>query len=156
MGVVGTSILYAIVILGLVFLLVRMINNSGMGGKVKHSDQAPVYSFEELEEHIHETELERYLRLALERQEFRSAIRVYYLMVIKALSEGNRIRWKRDKTNFDYVREMMHEPEFDAFREVTHAFEVVWYGDAPLDSGGYRALSPRFEQFLKRINPTAS
>lgn len=153
LGTFGTALLYGLVIIGLAYLLVFLLNRTGASGRsrVKEGDQHKAYSFEELEEYIHETELDRYLRLALEAGDHKAAVRVYYLMTIKALSEKNCIAWKRDKTNFDYVREMRRHPDYQAFRKLTYTFEVVWYGDTEIDQTIYRKVSPDFEAFLNRL-----
>lgn len=155
LGSFGTAVLFGIVIIGLAFLLVFLVNRSqGAGGRrIKEDNSGRAFSFEELEEYIHETELERYLRLALEETNYKAAVRVYYLMAIKALSEQNWITWKRDKTNFDYVREMRRRPEYSSFRKLTYLFEVVWYGDTEIDQQVYRRISPDFESFLNQIQP---
>lgn len=158
LGAFGTALVYGLVIIGLAYLLVFLVNRSGGTGRsrLKEGDQHKAYSFEELEEYIHETELDRYLRVALEAGEFKAAVRVYYLMTIKALSENNCIAWKRDKTNFDYVREMRRHPDYKAFRKLTYTFEVVWYGDTELDQTIYRKISPDFEAFLQNLKPHTS
>ena len=153
LGELGTAILFGVVIIGLAYLLVFLVNRAQGSGRsrIKDGDGERAYSFEELEEHIHETELEGYLRMALQESNFKAAVRVYYLMAIKALSENQWITWKRDKTNFDYVREMRKRPEHGDFRKLTYLFEVIWYGDTEIDQQVYRRISPSFDHFLKQI-----
>ncbi|MGC6533092.1 MAG: DUF4129 domain-containing protein [Flavobacteriales bacterium] len=153
LGELGTAILFGVVIIGLAYLLVFLVNRAQGSGRsrIKDGDGEHAYSFEELEEHIHETELEGYLRMALEESNFKAAVRVYYLMAIKALSENQWITWKRDKTNFDYVREMRKRPEHGDFRKLTYLFEVIWYGDTEIDQQVYRRISPSFDHFLKQL-----
>lgn len=153
LGELGTAILFGVVIIGLAYLLVFLVNRAQGSGRTrfKDGDGERAYSFEELEEHIHETELEGYLRMALEESNFKAAVRVYYLMAIKSLSENQWITWKRDKTNFDYVREMRKHPEYADFRKLTYLFEVIWYGDTDIDQQVYRRISPSFDHFLKQI-----
>ena len=59
-----------------------------------------------LDQYIHETDLERFLREALAQGNYTLAIRLYYLQVIKDLSAKSAIRWSREKTNRDYQREL--------------------------------------------------
>lgn len=153
LGELGTAILFGVMIIGLAYLLVFLVNRAQGSGRTRIKDEMGdhAYSFEELEEHIHETELEGYLRLALQDSNFKAAIRVYYLMAIKGLSENQWIAWKRDKTNFDYVREMRKRPEHADFRKLTYLFEVIWYGDTEIDQQVYRRISPSFDHFLKQI-----
>ena len=80
------------------------------------------------------------------------AVRLYYLSVLKELSVKNHIRWKRDKTNGAYLRELAGSPLFGTVQEVTLIFERVWYGKVEL-------AKPDFDQLeikLKKAVATAS
>lgn len=108
---------------------------------------------ENLEAYLHETDLERFLREALARGDFPQALRIYYLQVIKSLSESGLILWSREKTNRDYLREMRAHPLSPDFHNVTRVFERVWYGNLPLDSAGFAHLEPAFKTMLAQIPP---
>ena len=81
----------------LILLLLRALGINVFPGKKKKDDLA--VSIENFSDAVSETELERWLREALERSDYRLAIRIYYLMVIKELSDRKWITWKKDKTN---------------------------------------------------------
>jgi len=59
-----------------------------------------------LDEYIHETDLDRFLREALAASNWPLAVRLYFLQTIKQLSEREAIVWSKEKTNRDYLREM--------------------------------------------------
>ncbi|MEO6757907.1 MAG: DUF4129 domain-containing protein, partial [Saprospiraceae bacterium] len=104
-----------------------------------------------LDQYIHETDLERFLREALAQGNYPLAIRLYYLQVIKDLSAKNLIRWSREKTNRDYQREMRLHRLAEPFRAATLRFEEVWYGNQTLDAATYQGLEPAFKQLLANI-----
>jgi len=106
---------------------------------------------ENLEAYLHETDLERFRREALTRGDFPQALRIYYLQVIKSLSESGAILWSKEKTNRDYLREMQNNPLRRDFQHVTSIFEQIWYGNLPLDSAGFSRLEPAFQTLLKQI-----
>ncbi len=143
-------IIISLVLIALVFLIMKLIGNRSLDGKVKEQD-IRTFSLEELEEDFHETDLERHLRLALEAEDYKLAVRIYYLSIIKELSNRGWIRWKKEKTNFDYIFEMRRRQSSNDFRELTLAFEIVWYGDQSISKEVYHSISPVFASYLNQI-----
>ena len=146
---VGQAILIIVVALLLGFVLFKVF-----GGQISNTKigKQKTYRIEEIEDAIHETDLERYLREAIANKEYRIAIRIYYLMAIKALSEREWIKWKKDKTNNQYLFEMSTRPNYSGFRDITRLFEFAWYGEMTVDEGHFQLLDPKFKAFLKQIN----
>jgi len=101
-----------------------------------------------LDEYIHETDLERYLREALAAANWPLALRLYFLQTIKMLSESGAITWSREKTNRDYLREMRGNPLGTHFRNATRHYERVWYGNQPLTAEEFAELEPDFKVLL--------
>lgn len=108
-------------------------------------------TLDNLDRYLHETDLDRFLLEALAQGNFPLAIRLYYLQIIKDLSEKSAIRWSREKTNRDYLREMRGHLLAESFREATRTYEYVWYGNQPLDAQGYARLEPQFKNLLAGI-----
>ncbi|NNE55229.1 MAG: DUF4129 domain-containing protein [Flavobacteriales bacterium] len=129
-----------------------MSNQTGSGGV--RVTGAYDYSLEELEKNLHETDLERFLKIALKAEDYRSAVRIYYLTAIKRLSQLKWIDWQLDKTNYDYVRELREHEAHGEFRSLTHTFELIWYGEAPVSEKEYSLLSPHFDGFIQQLNAT--
>lgn len=104
-----------------------------------------------LDQYLHETDLERFLRTALANGNYALAIRLYYLQVIKDLSERGAIKWAKEKTNRDYLREMRNHAQHDNFRSATRTFERVWYGNEGLSAEEFARLEPQFKSLLANI-----
>lgn len=104
-----------------------------------------------LDQYLHETDLERFLRNALANGQYALAIRLYYLQAIKDLSERGNIKWAKEKTNRDYLREMRNHPQHDNFRSATRTFERVWYGNEGLNADEFARLEPQFKSLLANI-----
>ena len=109
----------------------------------------PMYSVEDIEDNIHESDLELFIREAIDNKNYTLAIRGYYLAIIKELSLVKKIKWKRDKTNKDYLSEMRQNSLFQRFRETTRIFEKVWYGEDHLQEEEFLVLKPKFEQLIQ-------
>lgn len=108
-------------------------------------------TLDNLDDYLHETDLDRFLREALTQGNYPLAVRLYYLQIIKNLSEKNAIRWSREKTNRDYLREMRSHPMAEQFREATRIYERVWYGNQSLSAGEFAALEPKMKGVLAGI-----
>ncbi len=106
-----------------------------------------------LEAYLHETDLDQFLREALARGDFSQAVRIYFLQIIKQLSESGAIRWSKEKTNRDYLREMRAHPQFETFRGLTRSYERIWYGNMPLDEKMFAELEPGFKAMAAKPVP---
>ena len=104
-----------------------------------------------LDHYLHETDLDRFLRAALANGNYALAIRLYYLQTIKDLSARGAIRWAKEKTNRDYLREMRNHPQHDAFRSATRTFERVWYGNEGLKADEFARMEPQFKSLLANV-----
>ena len=108
-------------------------------------------TIDNVEQYIHESDLDRFLREALAAGNYPLAIRLYYLQVIKQLSESGAIRWSREKTNRDYLRETRAHRSAAEFRATTRIYERVWYGNQQLDEPAYQKLEPEFKNLLTMV-----
>ena len=113
------------------------------------------FEFDDIEEDLPKSDLEIFLEKALTKKDYRTAIRVYYLMIIQGMHEARLIEWEREKTNYQYLNELRTDKRFKAFSELTLAYEVVWYGNSGVDAPLFEKLQPRFQRFINGINPSA-
>lgn len=114
--------------------------------KMKHTDAAaPV-------ENIDELDIESLLRDALAAGDLRLAVRVHYLLLLKKLNEVGLIAWKKNKTNRDYLSELYGRNScYDDVRDLTVAYELVWYGERSVSSESFQRLSGNFESVNRQI-----
>ena len=139
-------VLLVLVVGYIIFLLTRVPQNKRF--KVDTDIHAEL---DDVEERLMETELERFLRKAIEANDFRLAIRVYFLMMLQRLTELNWINYKKEKTNFSYLLEMRSRSKYEDFRNLTFAFEYAWYGGIKPDEAMFSQLRGRYESFLKSV-----
>lgn len=148
MGVFG-YIIIGIFILGLIFLLYYLfINSQSKGKKIKPL----VNTFEEVNPtEIPLTELQRLLKEALDKQDYRGAVRVYFIFIVRDLTQKNWISWEKEKTNFQYLREMANREEFEDFNTSVNYFEIIWYGKREIDKEKFELIQPKFTRFLNKL-----
>ncbi len=132
------------------FFLIRSLLGlrSPRNRKLKTTDLLGL-SLEQIEERFQELELEQYIQQAIARGDYALAIRLYYLAALKELSACERIHWKKDKTNRDYLREMRGTPLLPDFQEVTYIFEWVWYGQRQINREDFERLEPKMKRFVE-------
>ena len=134
----------------LVFVLFKLLQNQGASNvKVGNLE----IELEEAERNIQETELEGLLRRSVDANDYRSALRVRYLMVLKELDALDWIYHRIDKTNWTYVMELGDRAERPAFQRLTNVFEYAWYGNIELTEQDDRLFAKDFGAFLRSIEP---
>ncbi len=142
-----------IIIAGIVlFILLRLLLglNSPRNRKIKHKVVA--LDIDKIEENLYESDLEEYIQQAIAGGNFALAVRLYYLEVLKTLSLANTIKWKKDKTNRDYLTEMLKSSLYKSFTEITFIFERIWYGDNAISYDEFKLIEPMFKRFIYQIN----
>ena len=103
------------------------------------------------EEERPDADLRRLYNEAVEKGNFRQAVRIFYLLVIRELSARQFIRWRKEKTNREYLFEMMNHGSYSRFAEITLLFERIWYGEMELNEHDFRLVDPEFRLFLSGI-----
>ncbi len=105
-----------------------------------------------VEQNLHKSDMEILIEKTLEEGNYMMVIRLYYLWGIKELSNKHLIKWKRDKTNRDYARELSKTGLQKPFREVTRIFERVWYGNQKeLGQGDFKPLQTKLQDFVDTV-----
>ncbi len=133
----------------LIFTLIKLLGKTGNANAKVFTDNI---SIQELtEENFIETDLEKLLRIALESNDYRSAVRILYLSTIQQLNISGLILWKKDKTNKDFLREMRKHSDYKTFRDITLAYEIVWYGDRQIELQQFTSLKNIVDNYLQKI-----
>jgi hypothetical protein len=87
------------------------------------------------EDTIYGVDFENTISQAVDREDWREAIRLRYLQTLKALSDNGQIDWQPYKTPMQYVQELnksfQTSPGKGSFRALTAHFLRVRYGNFP-------------------------
>lgn len=140
----------ALVCLGL-WLLIRQLFGAHLRGLFYHDKSKPILQFADEEEHIESIDFGLRIQQAVAQEDYRSAVRLYYLRALQTLADQDLIYWKVDKTNQDYVRELGASPLRPSFAEITRHFEYIWYGDVSLEESAFGRTENFFHQFEREI-----
>lgn len=140
------SVVVLVLLVLIVYLVVRRIDDHE--GKLVSLDDT-AYRLEDLEAGMPESDLERFLREARNMGDFRAVVRIYFLIALHRLNEQGLIKWERDKTNLTFLEELSQTSHADEFSALTRTYELIWYGEAPIDQQRFERIAPRFDAFLE-------
>jgi hypothetical protein len=101
------------------------------------------------EENIHEIDFDKDIRDAEKDGDYRRAIRLLFLKVLKNLSDAELIYWDPNKTNHQYLYELKGTNIYSPFVQCVNIFDRVWYGEWEIDQTYYSANKDQFEELLK-------
>ena len=135
----------------LVFLLIRFflkVNSNNLVGKSQ--DKAQV-NYSEEEQIIKNEDINALILEAINQKNYRLAIRYYYLLSLKYLTEANTIEWEPQKTNEDYINEINENDLKVDFVNITKIYDFVWYGEFNVDAIKFESLKLPFQSLNKTI-----
>lgn len=104
-------------------------------------------SYENESENIHEIDFDAALDEAIGQRNFRVGVRLLYLKTLKLLTDTGRIDYTPDKTNRQFVHELANSPLQPDFEWLTSQFELIWYGNTPIDETRFISLQKTFFLF---------
>ncbi|MFP4846418.1 DUF4129 domain-containing protein [Winogradskyella sp. PE311] len=129
----------------LIFLLVRFFLKVNSNRLIYNAKQSGSILLTEEEDIIKNEDIPALIKEAINQKNYRLAIRYYYLLSLKHLSESERILWQPQKTNVDYINELNKDNIIDGFKNITKIYDYVWYGEFNVDALKFEALKLPFE-----------
>lgn len=134
----------------LAFFIIRLtgMQNAGLFGK-KNIGNTLDYSIHS--ENIHTIDFDAAIQEAVEKRNFRFAVRLLYLQSLKYLTDRRLINWQVNKTNVTYVQELNGSAYQQGFRNLTFQFENNWYGDLPIEENEFIQVRNHFNQFNRQL-----
>lgn len=139
-------ILFAI--LGFVIWLFYKLNP---GATFFKSKEKPGVFFSEEEEIIKSKNIKKLIEKALAKKDYRLAVRYYYLLILKKLTDAELINYEFDKTNSEYFTEITSEEINLGFRKVTTLYDYIWYGSFAVTEEDYLKAQKAFVSLENQI-----
>ncbi|WP_347372736.1 DUF4129 domain-containing protein [Aequorivita sp. Q41] len=147
--VVPYAILFAIVV-----FVVWLFYKLNPGATFFKSKEKPAVFFSEEEEIIKSKNIRELIEKALEQKEYRLAVRYYYLLILKKLTDAELINYEFDKTNSDYFAEITSENINTGFRKVTTLYDYIWYGSFTVTETDFIKAQHTFTSLENQIPKT--
>ncbi len=152
LGTIAEYSMYILAILCVLFVADRWLKLNAINNLFSRQKGGTAgITFKEEEEDIHEISFDERIAEAIEQQQYRRAVRLYYLKCLKMLADEKMINWRIDKTNRDYQLELMGTEVESDFRKATYLFEYVWYGEFAVNKQNFQELSEQLIRFEQQI-----
>ena len=139
---------YIILVVAL-FFIVKYFLNIRATSILKGSNKS-IVTFGSDEELIKREDLDNLLKDAIDSEEYRIAVRFYYLLILKKLTASNLIVWQQEKTNEDYIKEIKETVLQSKFSESTRVYDFVWYGDFDINKTDFINAELIFKSILNK------
>jgi hypothetical protein len=145
------QLLWVIVIVSFLAIIIWFLASSNIS--LFRKKNVAIKDVEEMnyEENIFTIDYGKELHKALAANNFRLAIRLWYLSTLRDLTEKEYITYKTGKTNSDYVAQLYNTPLYKKFSTLTRVFEYTWYGELALNHERYALLQKDFESFKEQL-----
>lgn len=143
---------YTAIALAVIYLVYVLFNEGGTGLFSSNRNKT-INTFEEITaENIENADIHTLIKHAENDDDYRLAIRYYYLLVLKTLSLKNHIKFEDDKTNNEYLNEVSDKSFSKDFAYTSYLYNYIWYGEFPLTSDKYNKAKNNFSSFLKQVS----
>lgn len=146
-GTLALNILKYILIVAAIVLIVFLLLKNDIRALFYGKSASVPIDFKEFDEDIHKINFNELIASALSEKDFRRAVRLHFLKLLKELTDKNLISWKIDKTNNDYLMELANSKYTSHFKELAISYEYIWYGDFQLDETNFKITLEKFKLF---------
>jgi len=96
-------------------------------------------------------DLEKEIRVLVKNHQFRQAIRLMFLQVLRQLDNRGLIRLGDHKTNQHYCLELRDSPLAGPFALLCRQFESAWYGQLPVDRSEFEKVTAQYQLLHEKI-----
>ena len=79
------------------------------------------------------------------------AVRLLYITALTELNRAGAIRYRKDRSNRDYLDQLRDHPAGKDFRHLTLAYERYWYGQYAADALAYRTARSQYTDLTGRL-----
>ncbi len=135
---------YAAIAILLGFIIYFILSNIDINDKELEAVDAQ----DAPEENIEDLDAASLYEQAISAGDYRTAIRMKFIELLQMLSAAQLIRWKIEKTNRDYTRELRGTAHAQSFRQAATIYEEVWYGNTAIDYDQFQSLIPHLTKAL--------
>lgn len=92
------------------------------------------------------------IRSYIDQKQYRQAIRWLYLKIFNQLKNKEYIRFSKEKTNVDYLRDLGNSDLKSGFLLVTNLYNRIWYGDVEITEDQFLRFEKVFHSFYRSID----
>lgn len=132
------------------FIFRAVVNKEGTWVFGKSSDKS-IIPITDIENNIHATNFKALISEAEANNNYRLAIRYYYLWLLKQLTQEELIEYDVEKTNSDYQNEITSKAIKEEFSYTSYLYNYIWYGEFDVNQEQFSKAKHAFINFLDTI-----
>lgn len=144
-GKIGFNIFKYLLIAAAIGIIIYLLLKNNFRALFYGKSASVQIDFSEFEEDIHKINFDMLIEEAIAKKDFKKAIRLHFLKLLKELTDKNLIVWQIDKTNNDYSIELSNSKYSAQFKELALLYEYIWYGDFQLDETNFISTIAKFK-----------
>ena len=103
-------------------------------------------------ENIFDINYQKEIEKAVNAADYRLAIRLMFLRLLKRLSQKRIIEYKQERTNFDYLSQLYSTGYYNDFFRLTRNYEYTWYGKFNVNREAFGIIKTEFENFYHKLS----
>ena len=145
-------LLWFIIIGGFAGFIMWYLANSNIGLFRKKSIMIDTGEEETETRDIFSIQYRMEIEKAVANSNYRFAVRLMYLQLLKDLSERNIILYKLEKTNFEYLLQLVSTKFHHDFFRVTRSYEYCWYGQFEINADAYQVIKNDFKNLEQKLS----
>lgn len=139
----------------LLYLLIQFFGHVNANRITQAKKHQATVGLSEEENLIKNEDLQQLVQKALADQNYRLAVRYYYLYLLQLMTDRKIIVWELQKTNDDYLMEIENPDLKPPFRAITRLYDHIWYGDFHIDADKYERAEKTFLSLQKKLKGNA-
>lgn len=144
-------VIYILIIAGVVYYIIRIILDKKGRWIFKRKNNSEEIAYTNLEENITGANFQKLIQKANSDNDYRLAIRFYYLWLLKELDKNDHISYHPEKTNVDYQSEVATTKISEDFIKASYYYTYIWYGEFNINKEDYITASYIYNNLLKQI-----
>ena len=144
------TVLWLIIVGGFVTFLILYLYNSNASLFRKSRNIADEETDAETSD-IFTINYQKEIDKAVGTSNYRLAVRLMFLRLLRNLSDKNFIQYKQDTTNFDYMMQLHPTGMYPGFSRLARHYEYSWYGQFDIDKEKYSIIKNEFENFERKL-----
>lgn len=107
----------------------------------------PLVYLSDEEKIIKSENIQELIDRAIKAEDYRLAVRYYYLQLLKLLNQKELIAYEFQKTDTDYLQEINREDFSLNFKKILRIYDFIWYGSFPISVDDFLKTQRNFENF---------
>lgn len=140
-----------LVILMVILLAIWVFNRMNPGGLLLSEPEKGQVFLSEDEEIIKTSDISDLIKKAVAEENYRLAVRYYFLLILQQLTKQEIISYEFAKTDEDYLGEIKQKPLQQQFRQLTRIYDFIWYGNFETSKEQFLRSQREFEKMQELI-----